>query len=140
MSFPPRTKAIADALGDQIIDDDEPGLATDWTQTHVPLINERAALAAVGDGMLAALSSERFSEAVEGRAPPVHVGANRDFTAVCYGNRAKMVKHLDTWKGAVSSGPQSAFRLLALFPFHLKITINEREYFNKMTRGSNKYY
>lgn len=104
MYFPLHPKAIADTLGDQIIDDDEPGLATD--RTHVPLIDERAALATVGDGMLAALSSERFSEAVEGRAPPVQVGANRDFTAVCYGNHAKMDKHRDTWKGTVSSAPE----------------------------------
>ena len=115
MYFPPRTKAIADALGDQIIDEDEPGLATD--RTHVPLINERAALAAVGDGMLAALSSERFSDAVEGRAPPVHVGANRDFTAVCYGNRAKMDKHRDTWTGAVSSTPKVLLEFWCFFLF-----------------------
>lgn len=50
-------------------DEEGPGLAVD--REHFPLLRDRAALSAVGDGMLSALSSDRFSEQVGGRAPPV---------------------------------------------------------------------
>lgn len=65
-------KIIADALAAQMFDEDDeegPGLAVD--REHFPLLRDRAALAAVGDGMLSALSSNRFSGQVGGRAPPV---------------------------------------------------------------------
>lgn len=65
-------KVIADSLASQMFaeDDDEgPGLAVD--REHFPLLRDRAALAAVGDSMLSALSSDRFSAEVGGRDPPV---------------------------------------------------------------------
>lgn len=71
--FPPSAvKVIADALAAQMFDEDdeeEPGFAVD--REHFALLRDRAALAAVGDGMLSALSSDRFSGQVGGRAPPV---------------------------------------------------------------------
>ncbi|CAM9354156.1 unnamed protein product [Ectocarpus fasciculatus] len=77
-------------------DDEGPGLAVD--REHFPLLRDRAALAAVGDSMLSALSSDRFSAEVGGRDPPVPTRANREFNAVCYGAQAKMQEHRDTWK------------------------------------------
>eukprot|EP00903_Cladosiphon_okamuranus_P018159 g16709.t1 len=92
-------QVIADALAAQMFDEDDeegPGLAVD--REHFPLLRDRAALTAVGDGMLSALSSDRFSGQVGGRAPPVPTRANREFNAVCYGTQAKMQEHRDTWK------------------------------------------
>lgn len=70
----PPFKVIADSLASQMFaeDDDEgPGLAVD--REHFPLLRDRAALAAVGDSMLSALSSDRFSGEVGGRDPPVSI-------------------------------------------------------------------
>lgn len=88
---------MASQIFDEEDGDEESGLSTD--RTHFPLVQDRAALAAIGDGMLAALSSERFSGFVGGRKSPVPTEANREFTAVCYGDDAKMDKHTDSWKG-----------------------------------------
>ncbi|CAM9665446.1 unnamed protein product, partial [Hapterophycus canaliculatus] len=92
-------QVVADALAAQMFSEDDgegPGHAVD--REHFPLLKNRAALAAVGDSMLSALSSERFSEMVGGRDPPVPTRANREFNAVCYGAEAKMQEHRDTWK------------------------------------------
>ncbi|CAM9415593.1 unnamed protein product [Scytosiphon promiscuus] len=92
-------QVIADALAAQMFSEDDgegPGHAVD--REHFPLLKNRAALAAVGDSMLSALSSERFTEMVGGRDPPVPTRANREFNAVCYGAEASMQEHRDTWK------------------------------------------
>lgn len=60
-------------------DEEGPGLAVD--REHFPLLRDRAALAAVGDGMLSALSSDRFSGQVGGRAPPVSFFLNHAFVS-----------------------------------------------------------
>ncbi|CAB1110705.1 unnamed protein product [Ectocarpus sp. CCAP 1310/34] len=92
-------QVIADSLASQIFaEDDDEGPGLDVDREHFPLLRDRAGLAAVGDSMLSALSSDRFSGEVGGRDPPVPTRANREFNAVCYGAQAKMQEHRDTWK------------------------------------------
>ncbi|CBJ30952.1 expressed unknown protein [Ectocarpus siliculosus] len=92
-------QVIADSLASQMFaEDDDEGPGLDVDREHFPLLRDRAALAAVGDSMLSALSSDRFSGEVGGRDPPVPTRANREFNAVCYGAQAKMQEHRDTWK------------------------------------------
>lgn len=69
-----------------------------------PLLRGRAALAMIGNSMIAAFSTERFAAEVSLLSVLKAAEVNRDLNAIGHGKCAEMKAHEDTWKGERHSG------------------------------------